>query len=71
MLILHIFPLCLSLYFLSCPVTHTGGCRTHLWRQPGTSAPSQASQRWKTQVSGERVKTVNGENMLTRTYCYM
>lgn len=41
----------------------TGGCRAHLWRQPGTSAPSQASQRRKTQASGERIKTVNSENV--------
>lgn len=62
-----LFPLILSLHVLSYPVTPAGGCRAHLWRQPATSAPAQAAQRRKTQVSGKKnwYKTVNKENVYT------
>lgn len=40
------------LYCIALFLTRSGGCRAHLWRQPGTSAKTPASQRWKTKVPG-------------------
>lgn len=68
---IYLFTPIFQLNVLSLPGTHAGGCRAHLWRQPKTSAPTQTSQRRKTQVSGNIIKSLNRENMCSKTYLNM